>query len=934
MINFNSPYLYYLLFVLLISISLNSVFCQSLDNPMFSYDEVFDSLDTSQELLNEFEYLEKNWYCIEDKEVFFEKISSRNLSVAHIEYLSLLKAYNLLLANNSTETEKILIQLQKKKVKVFSGRINFALARLNAYKKNTSKAIDYLDDAYDIFIAKGDYKSAIHSLNYSLSSYLSINDYESAAAVYSKSLLLCEKHDYLWGFLHLFRAYGKSVGQIDLNLSHEILLKGYKLAQSDTSWWSITLRVEYLRYLLRYKNDERFERLLDKSISLIEKKCIQSYYGILLTFKAHIFSNKNEIDSAIYYNERALIARKRSKNKNLATYSYLNLSKNYMQNNDLKRSKIYLDSVKYIILNHGNLKTKRNYLFHLINYYKLQNENDSLIIAYNQLIEINKEYFEEQQQVLSKKIELKNEINSKLSKEKYELLISKKNNRFIYVTIISVLSIIVIIFLIIRLRNKDILFQNLVIGSKVDKKALKKYQTEIEQLKEIFKNAPKGVLITDAKSTVKYFNMSAQKIFGNKIELFLGSSIYDYISERFQDTIKSTINRTFEKKENQEATIEIVDLYDKNIKVNISITPLIFNKEIESLLFIATDITESENALSKIKQERIVLQTLINSVTESIILIDKNYRIALINETAASRLGGTEEALMGKNYMEIIPLSLRKNRKIQIEKVFQTKLATVFEDDIDSYHTLVSYYPNINTNGEVEFIAEFSQDITEREIASEQINSLRQKVLRSQMNPHFIFNSLNAIQSYMLKKETVKAVNYLSSFAKLIRMILDSSRYDYITLSKEISILQHYLDLQQLRFGDKFTYKLDIDESLDIESLLIPVMLAQPFIENAIEHGLQHLDTKGTVRISFVREQENIVFNVIDNGIGRQASMKIQENIEHKNHSLSTQIFKERLFTLNKFSGKKITYNIIDLKDNAGNAKGTMVIINLPLMYN
>jgi sensor histidine kinase YesM len=245
----------------------------------------------------------------------------------------------------------------------------------------------------------------------------------------------------------------------------------------------------------------------------------------------------------------------------------------------------------------------------------------------------------------------------------------------------------------------------------------------------------------------------------------------------------------------------------------------------------------------------------------------------------------------------------------------------------------VSYFPSKNNNDEVEFVVEFSQDITEKKMASDQINSLRQRVLRSQMNPHFIFNSLNAIQSYVLKNDSLKAVKYLNSFAKLIRMILDSSRSDYISLTKEIDILNYYLDLQQLRFGDKFEYQLELDKDLDIDNLWIPAMLAQPFIENSIEHGLQHLDTKGKVKISFKRNKESIVFMVMDNGIGRKASQEIQKKMNHKKESLSTHLFEERIHTLNKYSGKKITFNIIDLKDDNGAAKGTMVVINLPMIY-
>ena len=357
------------------------------------------------------------------------------------------------------------------------------------------------------------------------------------------------------------------------------------------------------------------------------------------------------------------------------------------------------------------------------------------------------------------------------------------------------------------------------------------------------------------------------------------------------------------------------------------------HEELESILVIALDVSSRVKALELEREQRTILQTLFNSITESIILLDGKGVVKLINYTAAQRLGKSGELITGENYFDLLPDAIRNERLSNIKKSIKERKAAIYSENIDSFHTLVSIFPNFNNDGEVDYIAEFTQDITDRTLAHEQINSLRQKVLRSQMNPHFIFNSLNAIQSYVLKNDTKQAVKYLNSFAKLIRMILDGSRFDYISLRKEIDILEYYLQLQQLRFGDKFSWSLDVDNKIDLDSSLIPVMLAQPFIENAIEHGLQQYEGIGRVKISFVKYKETVVFKVSDNGIGREASRKMQENSMKNDESLSTNIFKERLFTLNKYSGQKITHDIIDLKDAEGIAKGTMVVINIPITY-
>ncbi|MCH8318855.1 MAG: tetratricopeptide repeat protein, partial [Bacteroidetes bacterium] len=117
---------------------------------------------------------------------------------------------------------------------------------------------------------------------------------------------------------------------------------------------------------------------------------------------------------------------------------------------------------------------------------------------------------------------------------------------------------------------------------------------------------------------------------------------------------------------------------------------------------------------------------------------------------------------------------------------------------------------------------------------------LEQKLLRSQMNPHFIFNSLTSIQSFIYKHNSAEAGKYLSSFARLMRLILENSRQEYVSLEKEITTLDHYLTLQKLRFVNKFTYAIDVDPNIDIETMAIPPMLAQPFIENALEHGIRN----------------------------------------------------------------------------------------------
>ena len=207
---------------------------------------------------------------------------------------------------------------------------------------------------------------------------------------------------------------------------------------------------------------------------------------------------------------------------------------------------------------------------------------------------------------------------------------------------------------------------------------------------------------------------------------------------------------------------------------------------------------------------------------------------------------------------------------------------------------------------------------------------LQQKLFRSQMNPHFIFNSLTSIQNYILDAEAHKASKYLSRFSKLIRNILDSSIEEFVPLEEEISTIENYLELQKIRFKNKFDYSIEIDKAINPENVNIPPMLAQPFIENSIEHGIKHKKSKGNIHIRFILLNNRIVLEVEDDGVGRKKAQEIlfQQDKDHK--SLGTAITHERIRVMNKKLKKKITLRILDLKNADDDPKGTKIVINLP----
>lgn len=210
------------------------------------------------------------------------------------------------------------------------------------------------------------------------------------------------------------------------------------------------------------------------------------------------------------------------------------------------------------------------------------------------------------------------------------------------------------------------------------------------------------------------------------------------------------------------------------------------------------------------------------------------------------------------------------------------------------------------------------------------ISVLRQKMLLTQMNPHFIFNSLTAIQLFILENKNIVANNYLSKLASLVRNILENSQKKSIKLSAEINMLKEYMELQQLRFDKKIKYVLDIDENIDMDSINIPPMLAQPFVENSFVHGklTNNPNAEIRIKIALTDKNRNLLFQIEDNGIGIDATLK--NNKEHQ--SLATDIANNRIKIYNYNSSKKMSCKIIDLKHIDKDKTGTRVTYITPIM--
>ncbi|QQS65938.1 MAG: histidine kinase [Chlorobiota bacterium] len=205
------------------------------------------------------------------------------------------------------------------------------------------------------------------------------------------------------------------------------------------------------------------------------------------------------------------------------------------------------------------------------------------------------------------------------------------------------------------------------------------------------------------------------------------------------------------------------------------------------------------------------------------------------------------------------------------------------------------------------------------------------QALRLQMNPHFIFNSLNSIQSYITDNKQELASEYLALFARLIRKILDNSRKQAIPIAKEIETLEIYLTLERVRFDNQFDYKFDIDPNVDVHWLTIPPMLIQPYIENSIKHGLRPKSSGGTIIIGMKMIDEiNMLCWIQDNGIGRKKALELKNQRLTSHKSIAMEATKDRLEILNSLRKQKVSVKVIDLYNN-NEALGTKVELIIPI---
>jgi len=214
-----------------------------------------------------------------------------------------------------------------------------------------------------------------------------------------------------------------------------------------------------------------------------------------------------------------------------------------------------------------------------------------------------------------------------------------------------------------------------------------------------------------------------------------------------------------------------------------------------------------------------------------------------------------------------------------------------------------------------------------------QASELEMQALRAQMNPHFIFNSLNSINRFILQNNKAEASEYLTKFSKLVRMILQNSQASLISLESELESLSLYLEMEALRFNNYFTYKISVQKDIDAEVLKVPPLIIQPYVENAIWHGLMHKEETGELNIDISSHEDHLYFRITDNGIGRKKAAALASKSATKHKSMGLRITAQRIAMMQSMNAREVPVSIVDLTYPDGSGAGTEVTIKMSEIY-
>ena len=335
----------------------------------------------------------------------------------------------------------------------------------------------------------------------------------------------------------------------------------------------------------------------------------------------------------------------------------------------------------------------------------------------------------------------------------------------------------------------------------------------------------------------------------------------------------------------------------------------------------ADDIETQKDAIQKLSEAYVSLgndDKALSNYKKYVVLVDAIYKQKENEINEAVNL--SKDLSLKQNRIT----SLEKDRELSESKLqlYQTENRLTFEND--RRQRLIIYALLVGLVLLLLSLFWMLKSNRQRRLAN---NLLALKSLRTQMNPHFIFNALNSVNSFIAQNDERTANRYLTDFSTLMRSVLENSEEDFILLEKEVELLELYLKLEHSRFKDKFDYELVVDDNIEQSQFLIPPMLLQPYVENAVWHGLRYKNEKGFLKVQLLKkDDETIQIEISDNGIGRKKSRELKTDYQKKQRSKGMQNIKQRIAILNEMYKDKVDVFIEDMYDDK---TGTKVILTL-----
>ncbi len=411
----------------------------------------------------------------------------------------------------------------------------------------------------------------------------------------------------------------------------------------------------------------------------------------------------------------------------------------------------------------------------------------------------------------------------------------------------------------------------------------------------------------------------------NAAEFYSRNKNIDKEVEQRKKTLKN-----LEDADVEEVVVEDVKLTKPKAKLDLGNALLKQNNTNDAISFLEESEAEAESA-DDFKTQIDALQSLseayvslgdddkaLTNYQKYVSLVDKVYKQ---KENEIARLVGLNKDLSEKQNRIS---SLEKDRELSESKIqlYQTENRLTVEND--RRQKLIIYSLLIGLALLLFSLFWMFRSNRQRKLAN---NLLALKSLRTQMNPHFIFNALNSVNSFIAQNDERTANRYLTDFSTLMRSVLVNSEEDFISLEKELELLTLYLKLEHSRFQDKFDYELYVDKTIDQGQFEIPPMLLQPYIENAVWHGLRYKKEKGLLKVSLSsKDDETILIEISDNGIGRKKSKALKTDYQKKQQSKGMQNIKQRITILNEMYKDKVDVYIEDLHEDTTGTKVTLIL--------